>query len=119
MYIKMEFIEKNVRVEEFDDEANDAMYAGGDEANDSDMKFIDGETNVQDQNPSDYCLMNITRDLQEAAQNQSIAQEHKYAGFEKSIQKFEQDFKIFVENQKAKENFDFCQDSEKIAEVLG
>ena len=51
------------------------MSADGDEVNDSNMEFIDDETNVQDQGPLDYCLMNITRGLQEAMQDQSMAQE--------------------------------------------
>ena len=51
------------------------MSADGDEVNDSNMEFIDDETNVQDQGPLDYCLMNVTRSLQEAMQDQSMAQE--------------------------------------------
>ena len=51
------------------------MSADGDEVNDSNMEFIDDETNVQDQGPLDYCLMNVTRGLQEAMQVQSMAQE--------------------------------------------
>ena len=51
------------------------MSADGDEVNDSNMEFIDDETNVQDQGPLDYCLMNITRGLREAMQDQSMAQE--------------------------------------------
>ena len=39
--------------------------AGGDEINKFDSKFIDGETNFQDQEPTNYCLMNVTRDLRE------------------------------------------------------
>ena len=36
----MGFIEKYARVEESDDEADDAMSAGGDEVNDSDMELL-------------------------------------------------------------------------------
>ena len=48
------------------------MSAGGTEVNDSDMEFIDDKTNVQDQDPLGYCL---ARNLEEAMQDQSIAQE--------------------------------------------
>ena len=40
--------------------------AGGDEINHSDIEFTDDDQNVVGQNPSDYCLMNVTKDLQEA-----------------------------------------------------
>ena len=89
------------------------MSADGAEVNDSNMEFIDDETNLQDQGSSDYRLINITRGLQETVQDQSIAQEldlgfsdpenfvsdyvdeteHKFdglAGLEKRIQKFKQ-----------------------------
>ena len=36
----MGFIEKYARVEESDDEADDAMSAGGNEVNDSDMELL-------------------------------------------------------------------------------
>ena len=69
----MEFIEKYARVEgsedqiEYDDETN------GDEVNQLDLDFIDEETNFQDQEPTDRCLMNVTRDLQDAISNRSMA----------------------------------------------
>ena len=89
------------------------MSADVAEVNDSNMEFIDDETNLQDQGPSDYCLINIIRGLQETVQDQSIAQEldlgfsdpekfvsdyvdeieHEFdelAGLEKRIQKFKQ-----------------------------
>ena len=89
------------------------MSADGAEVNDSNMEFIDDETNLQDQGSSDYRLINITRGLQETVQDQSIAQEldlgfsdpekfvsdyvdeieHEFdelAGLEKRIQKFKQ-----------------------------
>ena len=43
------------------------------EINYSDVQFMDDETNVQDQGPSDYRLINVTRDLQEALQDQSTS----------------------------------------------
>ena len=127
--------------------------------NDSNVEFIDDETNVQDQGPSDYRLMNVTRGLQEAMQDQSMVQEldlvssdpvnfvsdyvdevehdfDEFTGVEERIQKFKQYLKIFKEDSKnsfyfaifyavdyslleEKVNFDFCQDNEKLAEVLG
>ena len=69
----MEFIEKYARVEgsedqiEYDDETN------GDEVNQLDLDFIDEETNFQDQEPTDRRLMNVTRDLQDAISNRSMA----------------------------------------------
>ena len=110
----MVVIEKYSRIKESDDEVDDAMSAGGDEVNDFDMEFIDDETNVQGQGPSEYGLMNVTRDLQEAMQDQSTVQEldlvssdpenfvsdyfdeieqefDEFAGLEKRIQKFRQD----------------------------
>ena len=153
----MEFIEKYARVEESDDEMeNDA---GGDEASEFDLEFVDEETNFQDQEPTNYFLMNVTRDLREAITNQSIAQEldlvsevpqncvsdfvdkvsyefDEFFGFEKRIQKFNQELKIFERESKdsfyfsilyaiyyhlikRKEDFDFCQGQEKLCEVLG
>lgn len=49
------------------------MSAGGDEVNYPDIEFVDDETNVHDQNQSGYRLMNVTRDLQEAWQDQSMS----------------------------------------------
>ena len=97
--------------------------AGGDEVNCSDEEFIDDKTNVRDQTPSDYRLINMMRDLQEAMQDCSMAEElnlvssdpknfvsnyvdeteYKYdefSGFEKRIRKFKQDLKIFEEESK-------------------
>ena len=68
----MEFIEKYARVEGSPSEMeNDA----GDEVNKLDLEFIDDETNFQDQEPTNYRLINVTRDLREAVTDQSIAQE--------------------------------------------
>ena len=60
----IEFIGKYTRVEGPDHEMEDD--ASGDEVN---------ETNFQDQEPTNYRLMNVTRDLIEAVTNQSVAQE--------------------------------------------
>lgn len=64
-FLKMEFIDKYARVDGSDDD-DDAMFAGGDEVNYSDVEFIDDKTNIQDQVPSHYRIINITRDLQNA-----------------------------------------------------
>ena len=103
--------------------------------------------------------MNVTRDLREAITDQSMAQEldlvsedpenfvsdfvyeviyefDEFFGFEKRIQKFNKELKIFERESKdsfyfsilyttyyylieRKDDFDFCQDKEKLSEVLG
>ena len=112
----MEFIEKYARVDGSDDKMEDD--AGGDEVNELDSEFIDDEKNFQDQGPTIYYLMNITRDLREAVTDQSMAREldlvledpenfvsdfvdevnyefYEFLGFEERIQKFNQELKIF------------------------
>ena len=69
----MEFIGKYDRVEESDDGMKDD--AVGDEVDKFDSEFIDDKTNFQDQEPTNYYLMNVTRDLREAFTGQSVAQE--------------------------------------------
>ena len=153
----MEFIEKYARVDGSDDGMEDD--ADGDEVNEFDSEFIDDEKKFQDQGPTNYCLMNITRDLREAVTNQSITREldlvledpenfvsdfvdevkyefYEFLGFEERIQKFSQELKIFERESKdsfyfsilnatyylfieRKEEFDFCQNEEKLREVLG
>ena len=67
----MEFIGKYARV----DGSEDGMEhdVAGDEVNQLDLDFIDGETNFQDEEPTNYRLMNVTRDLQDATANRSMA----------------------------------------------
>ena len=111
----MEFIDKYAKID--GSGADDAMSAGGDEVNYSDVEFIDDETNVQDQGPSDFRLMNVTRDLQEGLQDQSMSADlgecsdpenftsdhveqieyeiDEFDDFKNRIKKFEQDLKIF------------------------
>ena len=69
----MKFIEKYTRVEESEDGIEDET--GGDEINEFDSEFTDDETNFQDQEPANYCLMNVTIDLREAITNQLMAKE--------------------------------------------
>ena len=117
----MEFIEKHLRVDGSDDEIKDD--SGGDEVNEFDSEFIDDELNFQDQEPTNYCLMSITRDLREVVTYQSVAQEldlvsedpEKFASdfvdevnyefdeffdLQKNIQKFNQELKIFERESK-------------------
>ena len=51
------------------------VSTGSAEVNDFYMKFIDDETNVYDQSPLGYRLMNVARGLKKAMQDQSISQE--------------------------------------------
>ena len=67
----MEFIEKYARVERSEDEMEYDDEAGGHEVTQLNLDFIDDETNFQDQEPTDYCLMNVTRDLQDAISDRS------------------------------------------------
>ena len=65
-------MEKYTRVDGSEDE--DGSVAGGDEvATYSDAEFIDDDdekTNIQRDSSTDYCLMNVTMDFQEALLNQ-------------------------------------------------
>ena len=70
----MEFIDKYARVDGSDVDEN-AMSAGGYEVNYSDVEFIDDKANIQDQELSDYCIINITRDLQDTVRDGSMAEE--------------------------------------------
>ena len=70
----IEYIEKNARVDRSENEEN--SVAGGDEVTTySDAEFIDEdeEINVQEQSSTNYHLMNVTRDLQEALFDQSTS----------------------------------------------
>ena len=92
--------------------------AGGDEVNQLNLDFIDDEANFQDQEPTDYCLMNVTRDLQDVISDRSMAYDldlvavdpenfvsdfvdevsyefDEFLGFEKCIQKFNEELKMF------------------------
>ena len=136
------------------------LAAGGDEVSLSDEKFIDDETNFEDQAPSDYALTNFTCDLTDAMRDgQEMAKElglidpdpqnfvsdsidetefeyDEFKDFEKRIINIEQGLKIYKLDSKdylfyavfygiyysrlvEKENFEFCQDKEKLVEVFG
>ena len=115
----MEFIEKYAKVEWSEDELEHDDDAGGDEVNQLDLDFLDGETNFQDQEPTDYCLMNVTKDLQDAIADRSMAfnldlvaidrknfvdevsyEFDEFLGFEKLIPKFDEELKIFEKESK-------------------
>ena len=67
----MEFIKKYAKVDGPEDD-DDQMSAGGDEVICLDVEFIDDKTN-KEQSLTDYRLVNVTRDLQEALQDQSMS----------------------------------------------
>ena len=68
----LEFIEKYARVEGSQDEMEYDDEAGG-EVNQLNLDFIDDKTNFQDQELTDYRLMNVTRDLQDAISDTYMA----------------------------------------------
>ena len=72
----MEFIQKYAKIDRDDDWDDQMSHVGGDEVNYSDVEFIDDdEQNIQGQNLSDYRLMNVTKDLQEALHDHSMPAE--------------------------------------------
>ena len=119
----MEFIEKYPKVDGSDDE-EEMSVAGGDEVTTySDEEFIDDRESVQDQDPSDYRLINVNRDLQDPLVDHSMAEEldlvcsdhenfvpdcveeieleyDEFENFEKRIKKFEEDLKTLCSTQK-------------------
>ena len=107
----MEFIQKYARV---DDEDSDIDF--NDEVSQSDQEFIDDRNNFQDQEPSNYRLLNVTCDLQEAINDHSIYGDNEcsdpenfvldyveeieydfdnFKSFQKKFEKSEQDLRIF------------------------
>ena len=72
----MEFIQKYAKIDGDDDSDDQMSHVGGDEVNYSDVEFIgDDEQNIQGQNVSDYRLVNVTKDLQEAQHDHSMPAE--------------------------------------------
>ena len=70
----MEFIQKYARVDDEDSniDFNNEINSQVDEVTQSDQEFIDVTNNFQDQEPLNYKLLNVTRDLQEAINDHSI-----------------------------------------------
>ena len=70
----MEFIQKYARVDDEDSniDFSDEINSQVDEVTQSDQEFIDVTNNFQDQEPLNYKLLNVTRDLQEAINDYSI-----------------------------------------------
>ena len=70
----MEFIQKYARVDDEDSniDFSDKINSQVDEVTQSDQEFIDVTNNFQDQEPLNYKLLNVTRDLQEAINDHSI-----------------------------------------------
>ena len=68
----LKFIEKYARVEGSQDEMEYDDEAGG-EVNQLNLDFVDNKTNFQDQELTDYRLMNVTRDLQDAISDTYMA----------------------------------------------
>ena len=69
----MEFIKKYARIDGSEDEMEHDDDTGGDEVNQLDLDFIDEETNFQNQEATDFRLMNATKDLQDAIAHGSMA----------------------------------------------
>ena len=64
----------NARVDESDDD-KEMSVAGGDEVTTySDEEFINDRESLQDQDISDYQLMNVTKNLQDALADNSMAE---------------------------------------------
>ena len=70
----MEFNQKYDRVDDEDSsiDFNDEINSQLNEITQSDQEFIDDTNNFQEQEPSNYSLLNVTCDLQEAINDHSI-----------------------------------------------
>ena len=71
----MEFIEKYARFDGSDDEQEISVSSGNEVTTYSDDEFIDDRESIQGQDPSDYRLKNVTRDLQDTLTDHSIGEE--------------------------------------------
>ena len=69
----MEFIQKYAGVDKDSNvDFNNEVMPHVDEVTQSDQEFIDDTSNFQNQEPSNYRLLNVTHDLQEAINDHSI-----------------------------------------------
>ena len=69
----MEFIQKYAGVDKDSNvDFNNEVMSHVDEVTQSDQEFIDDTSNFQNQEPSNYRLLNVTHDLQEAINDHSM-----------------------------------------------
>ena len=69
----MEFIQKYAGVDKDSNvDFNNEVMSHVDEVTQSDQEFIDDASNFQNQEPSNYRLLDVTHDLQEAINDHSI-----------------------------------------------
>ena len=69
----MEFTQKYAGVDKDSNvDFNNEVMSHVDEVTQSDQEFIDDTSNFQNQEPSNYRLLNVTHDLQEAINDHSI-----------------------------------------------
>ena len=69
----MEFIQKYAGVDKDSNvDFNNEVMSHVDEVTQSDQEFIDDKSNFQNQEPSNYRLLNVTHDLQEAINDHSM-----------------------------------------------
>ena len=69
----MEFIQKYAGVDKDSNvDFNNEVMPHVDKVTQSDQEFIDDTSNFQNQEPSNYRLLNVTHDLQEAINDHSI-----------------------------------------------
>ena len=102
----MEFIQKYAGVDKDSNvDFNIELMSHVDQVTQSDQEFIDDTSNLQNQEPSNYRLLNVTHDLHAECSDPEnfvpdCVEEIEYEfdsfnNFEKGIQKFEQDLQIF------------------------
>ena len=71
----MEFIEKYASFDGSDAEKEMSISSCNEVTTYSDDEFIDDRESIQGQDPSDYQLKNVTRDLQDTLTDHSMAEE--------------------------------------------
>ena len=90
----MEFIQKYARVDDLDE---DDIAEEDEVRRQSDDDFID-DNEIQDQDPSEYRIKNITRDLQEILHYDEVEYDYDdFNGFKKKDRKVQKSLKIFKE----------------------
>ena len=79
----MEFIEKYASFDGSDDEKEMSISSCNEVTTYSDDEFIDDRESIQGQDPSDYQLKNVTRDLQDTLTDHSMAEELELICFDR------------------------------------